>query len=91
MAVSFGMIPAHYCLSTVNTAVEAYSPAGGTAHGSLDATAYVCPNHVETARAYWQKQGLTPHTTGGRVTNRTCGATTDFRDTAPADTATTEG
>ncbi|WKV76619.1 hypothetical protein AW27_034200 (plasmid) [Streptomyces sp. PCS3-D2] len=90
MSISFGTMP-HHCTGTVTTAVEAYSPAGGTAHGNLDATAYVCPNHVQTARDMWQAQGLTPYSTSATGSSRSCGGTTDFRETAPASTATTEG
>lgn len=71
----------HACTGTVTAAVEAYSPVGGTAHGSLDAAAYVCPAHVDTARAMWTAQGLTPYTaqTARSITIR-CGAITEFRD-----------
>lgn len=83
MSIHFDTMP-HHCTGTVTTAVEAYSPAGGNAHGSLDATAYVCPNHVQTARDLWQTQGLTPYSTQAAKTTNRCGAVTDFRDSDSA-------
>ncbi|TGG77861.1 hypothetical protein D8771_26550 [Streptomyces albus] len=80
MSITFGTMP-HICTGGVTAAVEAYSPAGGLAHGSLDATAYVCPAHVDTARTMWTDQGLMPFTAQAAKPNTTrCGAITDFRD-----------
>ncbi|MFE3907221.1 hypothetical protein ACFXPY_45145 [Streptomyces sp. NPDC059153] len=82
MSITFGKMP-HACTGGVTAAVEAYSPAGGLAHGSLDATAYVCPAHVDTARDMWIAQGLTPFTAQAAKPNTArCGAITDFRQTA---------
>ncbi|GHA83121.1 hypothetical protein [Streptomyces chryseus] len=79
MAVRFTTM-SHHCTGTVTSAIEAYSPRDGLAHGSLDATAYVCPAHVQTARAMWEGQGLTPYTAkAGRGSTR-CGSLTDFRE-----------
>ncbi|MCQ1582602.1 hypothetical protein [Streptomyces parvus] len=91
MSITFGAMP-HICTGPVTAAVEAYSPAGGLAHGNLDATAYVCPAHVDTARAMWSEEGLTPFTAqAAKSTTTRCGAITDFRETSPATTTTTEG
>ncbi|NEC24429.1 hypothetical protein [Streptomyces parvus] len=81
MTITFGAMP-HICTGGVTSAVEAYSAAGGLAHGSLDATAYVCPAHVDTARTMWTDQGLSPFTAQAAKPNTTrCGAITDFRPT----------
>ncbi|MEU2134928.1 hypothetical protein [Streptomyces sp. NPDC018352] len=80
MSITFGVMP-HVCTGGVTAAVEAYSPAGGLAHGSLDATAYVCPAHVTTAREMWETQGLTPFTAQTARSTTRCGAITDFRQT----------
>ncbi|WP_399554093.1 hypothetical protein [Streptomyces anulatus] len=80
MSITFGTMP-HICTGGVTAAVEAYSPAGGLAHGSLDATAYVCPAHVDTARAMWTEEGLTPFTAQTANSTTRCGAITDFRQT----------
>jgi len=79
MTITFGTMP-HICTAMVTAAVEAYSPAGGTAHGSLDATAYVCAGHVQAARDMWTAQGLTPHTAQAGPTSMHCGEISDFRD-----------
>ncbi|MGW1306512.1 hypothetical protein ACWD5R_43730 [Streptomyces sp. NPDC002514] len=80
MTINFGQMP-HACAGRVTAAVEAYSPAGGTAHGRLDATAYVCASHADTARQMWQQQGLTTYTAPvARNTAMRCGEISDFRD-----------
>ena len=75
----------HHCTTPVTAAVEAYSPANGIAHGSLDATAYVCTAHVQIARDLWQDRGLTPYTAQAKGSTKTCGDITEFED-APAGT-----
>ncbi|MEU3978414.1 hypothetical protein [Streptomyces bacillaris] len=80
MTITFGTMP-HVCTGSVTAAVEAYSAAGGLAHGSLDATAYVCPAHVDTARTMWTDQGLNPRSRPVRPNTTRCGAITDFRPT----------
>ncbi len=83
MTLTFSKMP-HACTGRVTAAIEAYSPAGGTAHGNLDAAAYVCPNHIQTARDMWQARNLTPYVTGATGSSRSCGGTTDFRDSVSA-------
>lgn len=90
MTIQLGRMP-HVCLARVTAAVEAYSGKNGLAHGSLDATAYVCAGHTDTARQMWRDQGLTPYTAQAAPSSMRCGEISDFRDTAPNATATTEG
>ncbi|MEV6679461.1 hypothetical protein AB0N09_21790 [Streptomyces erythrochromogenes] len=78
----------HKCFAAVASAVEAYSAQRGQLHGSLDATAYVCPAHVQAARAMWEADRLTPYVTEAGGMRARCGAITDFRETAPAPEAT---
>ena len=80
MTIRFGTMP-HICTAKVTAAIEAYSPARGTAHGSLDATAYVCAAHAQVARDMWTDQGLTPYTAQTTPNNSMrCGDISDFRD-----------
>ncbi|WP_331756701.1 hypothetical protein [Streptomyces sp. NBC_01568] len=80
MTITFATM-SHHCTATVTSAVEAYSPVDGRAHGSLDAAAYVCPSHLQPARAMWEEQGLTPYTAKAGGGTTPCGSITDFRET----------
>ncbi|WP_055526603.1 hypothetical protein [Streptomyces graminilatus] len=83
MTISFGTMP-HICTAKVTAAIEAYSPARGTTHGRLDATAYVCAVHTQVARDMWTDQGLTPYTAPvSRNSAMRCGYISDFRESSP--------
>ncbi|MEU8765012.1 hypothetical protein [Streptomyces sp. NPDC048659] len=79
MTIRFDRMP-HACAARVTAAVEAYSAKNGLAHGSLDATAYVCAGHTDTARQMWRDQGLTPYTAqAAPSSSMRCGEISDFR------------
>jgi hypothetical protein len=84
VTLSFSKRRAHECTAPVTNAVEGYSPEDGRMHGSLDRSAYVCPDHIDTARSEYM-DGLTPYTavmrgTAGVDFEAMCGEITDFHD-----------
>ncbi|MET7752579.1 hypothetical protein [Micromonospora sp. NPDC005367] len=62
------------CGRPATTRVEVYSAADGLLHGSLDASVYTCPQHVQGATAAVTAAGFTPYRGSAPVhLDRTCG------------------
>jgi hypothetical protein len=59
--------------------IEAYSPAGGRAHGSLDLSLYTCAEHTDQACEVLAAAGCTPYRVPGcDVGVKRCGDGMDF-------------
>lgn len=62
------------CGKPATVRIEVYSPAGGLAHGSLDASAYTCEQHANPAASAVYATGLTPYRASAPMyMDRTCG------------------
>lgn len=82
MSITFGRMPGVDCKATAVKVVEGYSPRE-TAHGSLDATVYVCEDHHQVCRNEWlPRLGMTTTYTLQHppMSPHRCGYMVDYRD-----------
>lgn len=52
------------CGEPATVRIEAYSPAGRSQYGSLDASAYACGQHADSASDAIRANGMTPYRSG---------------------------